>query len=244
MGTSKAYGGLTGKPKWGALSRTISRAVTEDLPTQKSLGKVMVRTVDLLRTFINKDFSRAGVGSVIGMTTAQQLGNLLVNFQQFGFADALNGISQGVYVDDVHSAIGIILENCVDKVSTLDGVAARAAITDLIQEITDAETIEEFGNAIDEAVNSFGVEELLVKYFGFYLFEHLSTNFYEKLIKEKGFNETESFYAELKDYIMEKTKTISMNRDLRSIDWSSSQGLNLVQEIFLNTLKEFEFYES
>ena len=63
------------------------------------------------------------------------------------------------------------------------------------------------------------------------------------LKKEKGIRETENFYKDLKEYIVEKTKTISRHRDLRKVDWFSNYGKNLMQEIFRDTLKAFEDYE-
>ena len=71
----------------------------------------------------------------------------------------------------------------------------------------------------------------------------MCTDFYEKLIKEKGIRETEGFYKDLKDYILEKTKTTSKHRDLRKVDWNTDYGKRLMQEIFRDTLKAFEDYE-
>lgn len=153
-------------------------------------------------------------------------------------------IADGLEIDDANQAINVILEHCAENAGILDEIAAKAAMRDLLKEIgTEAKTLEELDEKFEAIIKDYGAEGLLVKYFGNYLYEHLCTDFYEKLIKEKGIRETENFYKDLKEYIVEKTKTISRHRDLRKVDWFSNYGKNLMQEIFRDTLKAFEDYE-
>jgi hypothetical protein len=72
----------------------------------------------------------------------------------------------------------------------------------------------------------------------------LSIDFYEKLIEEKGKIATDNFYSQLKSYLIEKMKNVSRHRDLVKIQWQSSDGDTLVKNIFEDTLKAFENYES
>lgn len=244
MGTSKAYGGLKGNPTWGPLSSTVTRAVNGGHPTKSSLGSVMSHTVAHLGGSHDASSGGSSAGGRAGVRAARQLGSFIGNVQNFGFIQALDLIAGGVELEDANQAINVILEHCAEQAGILDEIAAKAAMRDLLEEIgSGAETIEELGDGFDAAIKDFGAEELLVKYFGYYLYEHLCTDFYEKLIKEKGIRETEGFYRDLKDYIAEKTKTTSKHRDLRKIDWQSDYGKELMQEIFRETLKEFESYE-
>lgn len=244
MGTSKAYGGLKGNPTWGPLSSTVTRAVNGGHPTKSSLGSVMSHTVAHLGGSHDASSGGSSTGGRAGVRAARQLGSFIGNVQNFGFIQALDLIAGGVELEDANQAINIILEHYAEQAGILDEIAAKAAMRDLLEEIgSGAETIEELGDGFDAAIKDFGAEELLVKYFGYYLYEHLCTDFYEKLIKEKGIRETEGFYRDLKDYIAEKTKTTSKHRDLRKIDWQSGYGKELMQEIFRETLKEFESYE-
>lgn len=244
MGTSKAYGGLKGNPTWGPLSRTITRAVNGGHPTRNSLGSVMSHTVAHMGGSHGVSSGGSSTRGRAGVRTARQLGTFIGNVQNYGFTQALDLIAGGVEIEDANQAINVILEHCAESASILDETAAKAAMRDLLEEIgTDAETLEELGDSFETAIKDYGVEELLVKYFGYYLYEHLCTDFYEKLIKEKGIRETEGFYKDLKDYIVEKTKTTSKHRDLRKVDWQSDYGKELMQEIFRDTLKEFENYE-
>ncbi len=244
MGTSKAYGGLKGNPTWGSLSSTVTRSVNGGHPTKSSLGSVMSHTVSHVGGSHGASSGGSSTGGRAGVRAARQLGAFIGNVQNYGFTQALDLISGGVEIEDANQAINVILEHCAEQAGILDEIAAKAAMRDLLEEIgAGAETLEDLGDGFDAAIKDFGAEELLVKYFGYYLYEHLCTDFYEKLIKEKGIRETEGFYKDLKDYIAEKTKTTSKHRDLRKIDWQSDYGKELMQEIFRDTLKEFENYE-
>lgn len=244
MGTSKSYGGLKGNPRWSSMSRTVSLAVNNGSPTRQSLEKVMSRAAEYIggMNVVSSGSSARKIHA--GIQTAQQLGSFLISIQRAGFVASLNSLNSGVDITDASQAINVIIEKCAANAGVLDEVAAKAAMRRLLEEVgTDANTVEALGERFEEALDGYGLEELLIMYVGFYIFEHLCTDFYEKLIKSKGQRETDSFYRELKDYIVEKTKTMSRQRDLKAVDWQSPNGKAIMQEIFQSTLNEFENYE-
>ena len=244
MGTSKSYGGLKGNPNWSALSSTVTRSVNDGHPTQAALGSVMSRLVAHLGGTHSASSGSSRTGGRAGVRTARRLGSFIGDVQSNGFRAALSTLAGDIEIDDANQAIEVILERCAEEASILDEIAAKAAIRDLLEDIgADAETLEELGEKFEEAIKDFGEEELLVRYFAFYLYEHLCTDFYEKLIKEKGIRETDGFYSDLKDYVVERTKTVSKHRDLKRMDWYSENGKSLMQEIFRDTLNECESYE-
>lgn len=245
MGTSKAYGGLKGSPNWGPLSSGVTKAVNDGHPTQKGMKNVMSRLVTHWGGSSSASSGSSKIGGRAGVATARKFASFLGQVQADGFRIALSTLPGGDKAEDANQAIDVILESCAQKAGTQDEVSAKAAMKDLLEDIgTDAETLEELGDKVEEALKNYGQEELTVRYFGFYLYEHLCTNFYEKLIKEKGIRETESFYRDLKEFILERTKTVSKHRDLRRIDWKTDYGKSLMQEILKDTLKAFEGYES
>lgn len=244
MGTSKSYGGLKGNPRWRSMSRTVSLAVSNGSHTQQSLGKVLSRAAEYIGGMNVVSSGNSACRIHAGIRTAQHLGFFLTNIQTTGFSATLNHLNGGDDINDVNQAINVILEKCTEDAGVLDEVAAKAAIRRLLEEIgTDANSVKELGEKFDAAIKDYGLEELLILYFGFYIYEHLCTDFYEKLIKEKGKSETDSFYRELNDYIIEKTKTMAKLRDLRNVNWTSPNGRAIMQEIFQSTLNEFENYE-
>ena len=84
----------------------------------------------------------------------------------------------------------------------------------------------------------------MIKYYAYYIYEHLSIDFYEKLIKDKGKSKCGNLFRQLKDFLFEKIKNISKNQDLSKIDWNSEDGDRIVKNIFEDTLKAFEGYEN
>lgn len=245
MGTSKAYGGLKGNPNWGSLSRGVTKAVNDGHPTQKGMRNAMSRLVTHWGGSSSASSGLSKTGGRAGVATARWFATFMGQVQTDGFRTALSTLPEGDKAEDANQAINVILESCAQEAGTHDEVSAKAAMKDLLEDIgTDAETLEELGDKVEEALKDYGQEELIVRYFGFYLYEHLCTDFYEKLIKEKGIRETESFYRDLKEYIIERTKTVSKHRDLRRVDWKTDYGKSLMQEILRDTLNAFEGYES
>jgi hypothetical protein len=138
-----------------------------------------------------------------------------------------------------------LLGHCAGIVSTIDDAAAKAAEKVLLEEIgSDAKTIDDLEKNFDDKVNEFGIEELLIRYYTNYLYEYLSIDFDEKLIKEKGKQATDNFYTQLKDFLFEKVKNVSRHRDISKVNFADKAGNDLVKNIFEDTLKAFEGYES
>lgn len=244
MGTSKAYGGPKGNPTWSSLSSTITKAVNDGHPTSSSLAGVMSHLVSYLGGSRSASSGSSKTGGGAGIRTARKLGSFLSDIKNHGFSNAVNNIAGGDNINDANQAVNIIIERCADKASSLDECAAKAAIRDLLNDIgIESDTLQGIEEEFNSAIDKYSIKELLVKYFGNYLYQHLCNDFYEKLIKEKGIRETENFYKDLREYIIEKTTSISNDKDLKHIDWKSTSGKNLVQDIFDETLKAFENYE-
>ena len=143
-----------------------------------------------------------------------------------------------------NEAINYLLEYCAGVASSLDETAAKAAERQLLEEISsEAKNFEELANNFEQKIEEYGIEELLLKYYAFYIYEHLSIDFYEKLIEGKGKAATSNFYIQLKNFLLEKVKNIARRRDLSKIDWEDKEGDELVKNIFEDTLKAFENYE-
>lgn len=244
MGTSKAFGGPKGNPTWSSLSSTITKAVNDGHPTTSSLSKVMSHFVSYFGGSIVASSGTSKTGGGAGLKTARHLGSFLSDIQNHGFATALSNIAGGESIYNGEEAINVIIERCAKRAGTLDECAAKAALRDLLRDVgIESSTLSGIEEEFNSAINQYGINELLVKYFGNYLYQHLCNDFYEKLIKEKGMRETDNFYKDLREFIIEKTKSISNNIDLRNIVWKSNAGISLVQGIFNETLKAFENYE-
>ncbi|GHU54735.1 hypothetical protein FACS189411_01910 [Bacteroidia bacterium] len=245
MGTSKSYGGIKGNPNWSNLSRsTTTTCDTGRIPDNK-LNNVASNFVKLLGGSNSGGRGHSKIGGRAGIRTAQKLGGFLSDIKSNGFRSALSGIGFDYINRNSNDAVNYLLEYCTGVASSIDETAAKAAERQLLKEIaSEAKTLEELEKNFEAKIEEYGIEELLVRYYAYYIYEHLSIDFYEKLIEEKGKTATDNFYNQLKSYLIEKMKNVSRNRDLGKIQWQSADGDTLVKNIFEDTLKAFENYES
>ncbi|MFW5872113.1 MAG: hypothetical protein ACOCUT_03315 [bacterium] len=245
MGTSKAYDGIKGNPNWSNLSDSVTRACETGPISPNSLNRVTSNFAKLLGGSKYGGRGRSKIGGRAGIRTAKKLGGFLSDVKSKGFRTALSGI--GFVVTDTtkaNDAINYLLEYCAGVAALLDDAAAKAAEKQLLEELgSDAKTLEEFEKNFEEKVDEYGIEELLIRFYSYYIFEHLSIDFYEKLIEDKGRRATSNFYTQLKNYLFEKLKNVSRRRDLSKINWPGKEGDELVKNILEDTLKEFESYE-
>ena len=246
MGTSKSYEGAIGYPNWSHLSSSVTRACETGTISSSSLSGVTSNFAKFLGGSNLGGRGKSKIGGRAGIRTAQGLGGFFSDVKSKGFRSALSGI--GFDVTDTYKpndAINYLLEHCAGVASSLDDTAAKEAERQLLEEIgSDAKNFDELAKNFEEEIEEYGIEELLIKYFAYYIYEHLSIDFYEKLIEEKGKAATSNFYMQLKKFLVEKVKNITRKRDLSKIDWFGKEGDELVKNIFEDTLKAFENYES
>ncbi len=248
MGTSKSYGGIKGNPNWTHLKSSVSRACdTGSIPKYK-LSNVASNFAKLLGGSNYGGRGQSKIGGRAGIKTAQKLGGFLSSVKSSDLRSALAGVgfdTSDIGQIKVKEVINFLLEYCAGVAASLDEVASKAAEKQLLEEIeSNAKTFEDLERNFKEKIQDYGIEELLIRFFAYYIYEHLSIDFYEKLIEDKGKVATANFFNQLKDFLFEKLKNISQRRDLSRIDWISDDGNTLVENIFEDTLKEFENYES
>lgn len=246
MGTSKSYDGIKGNPNWSNLSRSITSACDSGRISSSNLNKIASNFTALIGGSNYGGRGRSKIGGQAGIKTAKKLVGFFSDVKSRGFELALSGI--GFDYSDFskpNDAINFLLEYCAGVASSLDETAAKEAERQLLEEIcSDAKTFQELGANFEEKIEEFGLEELLIKYYAYYIYEHLSIDFYEKLVIEKGLNNTNNLYTQLKKFLVEKVKNVSLKRNLGKIDWAGEEGDTLVKNIFEDTLKAFENYES
>jgi hypothetical protein len=246
MGTSKSFKGIKGNPNWSNLSRTVTLSCTTGSIDESKLAKVANKYVQLLGGSNYGGRGRSNIGGRAGIKTAQKLGRFLSDVKSKGFGSAIYAIGYRIGdKPDPNEIINFILEYCAGVASTIDEVAAKAAEGELLSEIGgEAKDFEELAKNFEDKINEYGIEELLIRFYAYYIYEHLSVTLYEKLIKDKGKNATSNFFRQLKKYLVERINNISRKRDLSKIEWANREGEELVKNILEGTLKAFEYYES
>lgn len=246
MGTSQSYSGFSKNPNWKPLSVSITTACDDGKIPIKKLDRVTSRFVNLLGGSSKGGRGGSKIGGRAGIRTAKKIGDFFGDVNSNGFSQAL--INSGFAYDGTQTpddVINHLLEYCAGVAATIDDTAAKEAERQLLEEISSsAKNFQELEEIFQEKIEEYGIEELLIKYYAYYIYEHLSIDFYEKLIKDKGKSKCGNLFRQLKDFLFEKIKNISKNQDLSKIDWNSEDGDRIVKNIFEDTLKAFEGYEN
>lgn len=242
MGTSQSYSGITGNPNWSKLSRQITTTCGNGSINQINLQKIASAFVSLLGGSNVGGRGGSSVGGKAGIRTARKIGDVFSKISREGFSYAL---SSSGFVDDgnktPNDVINHLLEYCAGVASTLDDTAAKEAERKLLEEIcAEAKTLKDLEQNFKKIFDDNDIQELLIKYYAYYIYEHLSIDFYEKLVKEKGKDKCGNLFKQIKDFLFEKIKNISQKIDLSKIKWTLEEGDRIVKNIFEDTLKAFE----
>jgi len=248
MGTSKSYSAsIKGQPQWGNLSGAVTSSCDGNVVASSTLGNIVSKYVSVIGGSGRAGRGASKIGGRAGIRTAKNIGAFLGAFNSSGgnIREALTQVGlPGLENLPLNEVIDRLLEHCTGPSSTLDDVAAKAASQMILEELVgDAQTIEEWQDYLTKALDSETLEEVIERYFGYYIFEHLSVMFYEKLIVDKGKSECEGLFKQIKDYVFEKIKNMNKTNPLKNINWSGEDADRLVKNIQEDVLKVFEDYE-
>lgn len=248
MGTSKSYSAsIKGQPQWGNLSGAVTSSCDGNTVTSSTLGNIISKYVSVIGGSARAGRGNSKIGGRAGIKTAKNIGSFLGAFSSTGgnIIEALKKVGlSGLEYLPLNEVIDRLLEHCTGPSSTLDDVAAKAASQKILEDLVgDAKTTEEWQDYLTTTLNKQSLEEVIERYFGYYIFEHLSIMFYEKLVVEKGKTECEGLFKQIKDYIFEKTKNMNKTNPLKNIDWSGEDADRLIKNIQEDVLKIFEDYE-
>lgn len=244
MGTSTSYKGLKGTPGWKELSTTVTSSCGSS--KDNAAQRVFCKHASFVRE--NRRGNHGG-GSGVGHAGAKAAKKLQFTFstiRQTGLSQSL--ASWGMLLNE-HSqpkdVINFLLEHVCGSASSLDEVAAKQAEKMLLEEIClDAESIQELQDKFQETLQQYSDIQLLVRYFTYYLFTHLSQRFYESLVRKKGKDNAGRLFQDIKDYIKECVIDISAQHDLQRVNWNSTEGGDIEERIFNETLNAFADYEN
>ena len=248
MGTSKSYSAsIKGQPQWGNLSGAVTSSCDGNVVASSTIGNIISKYVSVIGGSGRAGRGASKIGGRAGIRTAKNIGAFLGAFNSSGgnIREALTQVGlPGLENLPLNEVIDRLLEHCTGPSSTLDDVAAKAASQMILEELVgDAQTIEEWQDYLTKALDSETLEEVIERYFGYYIFEHLSVMFYEKLIVDKGKSECEGLFKQIKDYVFEKIKNMNKTNPLKNINWSGEDADRLVKNIQEDVLEVFEDYE-
>tara|TARA_R110002020_G_scaffold174401_2_gene365858 strand:- start:2369 stop:3118 length:750 start_codon:yes stop_codon:yes gene_type:complete len=248
MGTSKSYKAtVQGQPQWGELSSSVTRSCDGGLISTDSLSRILGNFVNVVGGASISGRGGSKIAGRSGIKTAKKLGGFIGGFVDSG-GDLSQILSQtgltnltGKSVEDV---IDHLIEFCSGPASTIDDRAAKEASRKLLEEIAgNASTFEELQESLQNTVDQDTLEDLMVKYFGYYVLEHLSIMFYEHLVTKKGKSECSNLFRQIEAFIIDRLDEMNKTNPLNSIDWGSDDADRLIKNIQQDVLTVFENHE-
>lgn len=247
MGTSKSFSSLTKKmPNWPSFSSTVTRSCDGTSISKEKATEILKGYVTAIGGASSAGRGNSGVAGKSGIRTAKKLGGFFGSFSGSAgnIRTALNSTGlTDVDLDEksIADIINHLIEYSSGPSSTIDDKAAKEASRLLLEEIIgNAESIEELEAALNKVFEQYTDEELIIKYFGYYILEHLSIWFYEKLVKDKGKNECTQLFRQIKDFIFESLRGVNKKRKLQNINWGSAESDTLIKNIQQDVLTVFE----
>lgn len=180
-----------------------------------SIGKAGIKSANKLAGFF------AGVGANGVEKTLQDIG--------FG---ALKGKS-------FKDVIDYLLIYCSESNQGMDETAANKASCEIMKEIeAQAENdLKKFQEIIKELVDGKGLADKLCKFWGIYIFEHLSQRFEEKIQQQKGEEISKETFKIIKNDILGRVKVLNTKREVSKIDWKNDEGKKEIEKIFDSIIK-------
>ncbi|CAF3745949.1 unnamed protein product [Rotaria sp. Silwood1] len=244
MGTSASYHpSLKGKPQWGNFSGTMTSACNGQPLSNERIRNIFQGYNKIIGGVSNASKGRSSVMGRAGLKSAVNIGNFLSSLVNSNF-DLTKSLQDIGITDLAGKSLGDIINNLIEYCSgpstSLDDKAAKQATRLLLEELVDkATSIEELEERLKQTVTEDSLDEIIIKYFGNYVNEHISVMFWEKLTKEKGDANRGKLFKSIKDYINERLKSINKKTPLKNINWNSDVAKNLISTILNNVLTVF-----
>lgn len=246
MGTSKSFSDTRHAmmPNWGDLSIAITTSCDSSIVPLEKRKKILRNYVAVIGGSNKAGRGGSKIAGKSGIRTAKNIGvffgaftgsgnNLRETLENTGLTDLQN--------KSVEDVINHLIEYCSGTASTIDEVAAKEATRKLLEElVSKAESIDEMEEILSNKFDESSSEDIIIQYFGYYIYEHLDKWFYEKLIKEKNQSDCNSLFRQIKDFIFESLKEVQRVNSLQNLDWGSDDADRLIKNIQQDILTVFE----
>ena len=172
---------------------------------------------------------------------AQNIGGFFSSVADVGFREAFKQADLGLLEGKSVQEIGYsLLEYFGGPGSTIEETDARTALSDLMDEILNgASSVEDVEEVMETKSQGESLEDLIRRFFGYYIYEQFCRVFYERLAARIGDIQADRLIGEIQDYIFEALKYITRHQDVSQIDWDGSQGQQIIDEILQETLEVF-----
>lgn len=225
------------------------KPVTTD--SSKQYTKILDRRADHIRS-VFKNLVKTGGGrktissgksssiGKAGLKSAGKLTGFFTSVANNGLDKTLTDIGfgslEGKQFNDI---IDYLLIYCSESSQGMDETAANKASCEIMKEIAaqSDNDVEKYQDLIKELVDGQGLADTLCKFWGLYIFEHLSQRFEEKIQQQKGEEVCKETFKIIKNDILGRVKVLNTQRAVSKIDWNKTEGKKEIEKIFDSIIK-------
>lgn len=260
MGTSQSISpGVSGDPNWGQTSSSVlamANRIEKEIQNPDLVAKQSynIKRSNSFKNILNKYINAAGgrhnislgkssKGGKAAVSTAKSLGNILNLVSRGEFA----GYAQERGIDDFANKskseiIHFLLEDICGPTTNFDEGAAKSALDKLLNKLFEnADMGKDIEAIFQDNIKNFGIESILIDFFGTYIFEHLFQPIQEHLFDSKGEELCNKTMDEIELFITSELNVIHSTTNISSINWNNdNERTNLITKIFNNVLTVFD----
>jgi len=175
-----------------------------------------------------------------GLKSANRIAGLLSGVGTNGIEKTLTDLGFGsLSGKSFKDVIDFLLIYCSESNQGMDETAANKASCEIMKEleVQSANDLAKFQEIVKELVDGKGLADTLCKFWGLYIFEHLSQRFEEKIQQQKGEDISRETFKIIKDDILGRVKVLNTKREVSKIDWKSQDGKKEIENIFDSIIK-------
>lgn len=198
---------------------------------------------NLVKTGGGRQSITSGKSSSIGkagLKSANRIAGLLSGVGTNGIEKTLTDLGFGsLSGKSFKDVIDFLLIYCSESNQGMDETAANKASCEIMKEleVQSANDLTKFQEIVKELVDGKGLADTLCKFWGLYIFEHLSQRFEEKIQQQKGEDISRETFKIIKDDILGRVKVLNTKREVSKIDWKSQDGKKEIENIFDSIIK-------
>lgn len=174
-----------------------------------------------------------------GLRSSQRIVSFLSAVGNKGLQQALEELGFNVEGKSVQDIVDFLLVYSSDSSAGMDETAANKAVCEVLNELAieadnNFEAFEEIVRALTQGVK---LSNLLCRFWGLYIFEHLSQRFLEKITGRKGQEIGSETFRIIKEDVLGQVKRLNDKRPVSKINWHGNQGKLEIENIFESIIK-------
>jgi hypothetical protein len=169
------------------------------------------------------------------------LGGFAARVGEVGLAQTLREFDLGELVGRPAEEVTVgIVERLCGPGTTMDVVIAQVALNRLHEELLrGARTFEEVAERLQAAMAAPRVGGLVMQFYGHYIYERFSRDFYERLVQRVGGEKARASVESIRRTIFASLRAKVGGREAGSVDWRGPEGLRMADTILEETLAIF-----